>query len=192
MTIHLAGDGINSHWNVHRSLEMLQGLQNSAMLLIRELDNHVKQRDTGGGKHPNMMGNVVAAIVLTSYASEIALKTLHAQTKPNEPPPRGHYLLDLYDELDSSTKSEAQELICKLRPMGSPEWIGKNPDIRALVKQGNSNFSDWRYLPEKAHMTNGVPKVLVNVVQVLQHICLQQVLLSLPNLTDSSGNQKPQ
>ncbi len=82
MTIRLKGDGINAHWNIPRSLEMLQGLQNSAMLLIRELDDHVEHRDSGGGKHPNMMGNAVAVIVLTSYAAEIAFKTLHAQTKP--------------------------------------------------------------------------------------------------------------
>ena len=176
MTTHLTGDGVNPHWNVHRSLEMLQGLQNSAMLLIRELDDHVNQRDTGRGKHPNMMGNAVAAIVLTSYAAEIALKTLHAQTKPSVPPPRGHYLLELYDDLPPETKAQAQELIRKLKPMGAPQWVGETPDIRALIKQGNSNFSDWRYLPEKTQMTSGVPKVLVNIVQVIQHLCLQQVL----------------
>ena len=178
MTTHLPGNGVNAHWNVHRSLEMLQGLQNSAMLLIREMDDHVKQRDTGGGQHPNMMGNAVAAIVLTSYATELALKTLQAQIKPTERPPRGHNLLELYDALEPATKSEAQGLICKLKPMGSLNWVGETPDIRALIQQGNSNFSDWRYLPEKPQMTGGVPKVLVNVVQVMQHICLQQVLRS--------------
>lgn len=34
MTMHLPGDGPISHWNSHRSLEMLQGLQDAAMLLI--------------------------------------------------------------------------------------------------------------------------------------------------------------
>ena len=192
MTTHLPGEGANTYWNVHRSLEMLQGLQNAAMLLIREMDDHVKQRDSGGGKHPNMMGNAVAAIVLTSYAAEIALKSLHAQTKSTERPPRGHYLLELYDELDSATKSEAQELICKLKPMGSSNWIGETPDIRALIQQGNSNFSYWRYLPEKPQMTGGVPKVLVNVVQVIQYICLQRVLRSLPRASNDVGNQEAQ
>ena len=176
MTTHLEGDGVNLHWNVHRSLEILQGLQNSAMLLIRELDDHVKQRDTSGGKHPNFMGNVVAAVVLTSYSAEIALKTLHAQTKPDEAPPRGHSLLDLYDELDLATKTQAQELIRKLKPLGAPDWIGETPEIRTLIEQGNSNFSDWRYLPEKSQVTGGVPKSLANVVQVIRHLCLQEVL----------------
>ena len=176
MTTHLPGAGVNPYWNIHRSLEMLQGLQNSAMLLIRELDDHVNQRDSGGGKNPNMMGNAVAVIVLTSYAAEIALKTLHAQITPCDPPPRGHYLLDLYDSLDSETKAEAQMLICQLPPMGAPSWIGENPDIRALINQGNSNFDEWRYLPEKPHMGSGVPKVLVNVVQVIQRLSLDRAL----------------
>lgn len=93
--MHLPGAGVNPYWNIHHSLEMLQGLQDSAMLLIRELDDYVSQRDSGGGKNPNMLGNAVAVIVLTSYAAEIALKTLHAQTRPNVSPPRGHCLLDL-------------------------------------------------------------------------------------------------
>ena len=174
MTTHLPGDGPNTHWNIHRSLEMLQGLQNSSMLLIQELDGHLEQRDAGGGKHPNMMGNGVAVIVLTSYATEIALKTLHALSEPYEPPPRGHSLLDLFDGLEPAIKSEAQDLIRQLPPLGAPNWIGENPDIRELIKQGNSNFSDWRYLPEKPRMSGGVPKVLVNVVQVMQNLCLNR------------------
>ena len=51
MTTHLPSDGPNSHWNIYRSLEMLQGLQSAAMLLIRKMDQHVEQRDAGGGKH---------------------------------------------------------------------------------------------------------------------------------------------
>lgn len=186
MTTHLPGDGVNAQWNVHRSLEMLQGLQNSAMLLLREMDEHIEQRDSGGGKNPNMMGNAVATIVLTSYAAEIAIKTLHAQTKPNECPPRGHFLLDLYDSLDPAVKIEAQQQICQLPPLGAQNWIGEHPDIRELIKQGNSNFSDWRYLPEKPRMDSGVPKVLVNIVQVMQSLCLQRVLRSLQNLGDES------
>ena len=189
MTTHLTGGGVNAHWNVHRALEILQGLQNSAMLLIRELDDHVKQRDGGGGKHPNMMGNAVAVVVLTSYAAEIALKTVHAQTKPNEPPPRGHDLLELYDQLDSAIRVEAQELISKATPMGSPQWIGEAPEIRSLIKQGNANFSDWRYLPERPNVTNGVPKVLVNVVQVMQTLCLKRVSDPPRNADDGPNGQ---
>ena len=176
MTIRLEGNGANRYWNVHRSLEMLQGLQSAAMQLIREMDNHVVQRDSGSGKHPCMIGNAVAATVLSSYAAEIALKTLHAQIRPNEAPPRGHYLLELYDELDPAIKAEAQQLLCESPPMGRQEWIGANPQIRDLIEQGNSNFSDWRYLPEKASVGGGVPKVLVNVVKVMQKLCLKYVL----------------
>ena len=33
-------------------------------------------------------------------------------------------------------------------------------------------------------MTGGVPKVLVNIVQVMQHLCLQRVLGPLRNADD--------
>ena len=184
MTVHLPGVGINAQWNIHRSLEMLQGLQNSAMLLLREMDEHIEQRDSGDEQNPNMMGNAVAAVVLTSYAAEIAIKTLHAQTKPDEHPPRGHFLLDLYDGLDPTVKAEAQQMICQLPPLGAQHWIGEGPDIRELIKQGNSNFSEWRYLPEKPRVDSGVPKVLVNVVQVMQCLCLQWAVRSLQNSGD--------
>ena len=133
MTIRLEGSGINPHWNIHRSLEMLQGLQTAALRLIQDLDKHIAQRDSGGGKHPEMMGNAVAAVVLTSYSTEIVLKTLHAQVNPHKRPPQGHYLLDLYDKLDPHSKSRAQELLDRLPPIGTLEWIGQSPDLRELV-----------------------------------------------------------
>ena len=177
MTIHFEGKGINPHWDVHRSLELLQGLQGSSMQLIQQMDEHISQRDSGGGEHPNMLGNAVAATVLTSYTAEIALKTLHAQTKPDKRPPLDHYLLNLFDELDKEIKSEAQRLLCTLPPLGAQNWIGENPDIRALLKQGNTNFTDWRYgVSEDPSVSGGVPKALVNVVQAVRKLILQYVL----------------
>ena len=158
MTIQLEGEGTNPHWNVHRSLEILQGLQNSAVVLIQQMDEHIRQRDSGGGKHANMMGNAVAAVILTSYAAEIALKTLHAQSKPNKRPPRGHDLLKLFDGLDTQIKLEAQQILRTRPPLGAQNWIGESPEIRALIQQGSSNFSDWRYVAEKPGMGGGGTK----------------------------------
>ena len=176
MKFHLEGPGVNPHWNIHRSLEMLQGLQETALLLIEKMDNHIAQRDSGGGKHPDMIGNATAVIILTSYTSEISIKTLHAQIKPAHAPPRGHYLLDLYDAFDHDTKLEAQHMLETLPPIGTTAWIGHNPNMRELIKQGNSNFSDWRYLPEKSSMGGGVPKVLINVTNVFRELCLRHVV----------------
>lgn len=175
MTLHLAGSGVNPHWNVHRSLEMLQGLQSTAMLLIREMDKHITQRDSVGERRSDMLGNAVAAVVLTSYTTEVALKTTHALNHPERTPPSGHNLLNLYDALDEGTQSNAQELLHTLSPLGAPEWIGENPNIRELIELGATNFSDWRYLPEQTSVDGGVPKVLVNVVNVLRALCLQRV-----------------
>ena len=41
-------------------------------------------------------------------------------------------------------------------------------------------------------MTGGVPIVLVNVVQVMQYICLQRALRSLPNASNDVDNQEAQ
>ena len=176
MTIHLEGDGVNSHWNVHRSLETLQGLESSSMQLIQQMDEYISKRNSGGGQHQNMIGNAVAATVLTSHAAEVALKTLHAQMKPDKRPPHGHDLLDLFDELDPKIKDEAQSLLLTLPPLGAQNWIGASPHIRALIKQGKSNFTDWRYgVSEQSSVSDGIPKVLVNVVHVVRKLILQYV-----------------
>ena len=155
---------------------MLQGLQRSGMLLIEELDKHVSQRDSGDGKHTDMMGNAAAAIIVTSYTVEMAIKTAHAQTHPNEMPPRGHDLLELFDALDQDTQLEAQHMLETVSPIGQSDWAGKNPDIRELIKTGRSNFTDWRYLSEKQGVGNGVPKALINVTQALRAVCLRHIL----------------
>ena len=178
MAVHLRGSGPNAEWDVHLSLELLQGLEAAAMDLIDTMDEHISLRDSNGEKHPNMMGNAIAAVVLTAYAAEIGLKTLHAQLKPNETPPHGHELLDLYDKLDSETKREAQETLDGLQPLGGSDWIGEKPELRALIKQGSANFTVWRYVPERESTDGGVPKVLVNVVHVLRTLCLRRVLAS--------------
>ena len=175
MAVHLPGAGPNAEWNVHRSLELLQGLQGAAMDLIDTMDKHISLRDSKGESHPNMLGNAIAAIVLTAYAAEIALKTLHAQLKPTEKPPHGHELLDLYDQLDSATKREAQETLVGLQPLGGSDWIGENPELRALIKQGSANFTEWRYVPERENADGGVPKALVNVVHVMRTLCLRRI-----------------
>ena len=51
------------------------------LLLIREMAT--LNSEAGGGKHPNI--RTLAVIVLTSYAAEIALKTLHSLTEPYAP-----------------------------------------------------------------------------------------------------------
>ena len=178
VTIHLSGQGVNPNWNTHQSVEVLQGFQRASMLLIEELDKHIAQRDVGpAGRHrEEMKGNAIAAIMVTSFAVEIAIKTLHALKKPNAVPPRGHDLLDLFDALDQETQLKAQHMLETLPVIGEPDWVGENPDIRELIKVGRSNFKDWRYLPEIQTVGNGVPKGLVNVAQALRGVCLEHVL----------------
>ena len=125
------------------------------MLLLQKLDKHLAQRDSGGGNHPEMLGTATAAILLTSYGVEIAIKTLLAQINPNERPPHGHDLLDLFDALDSDTKMQADRMLKTLPAIGQ---------------------SDWRYISERPGVGGGVPKVLINVVQALRAVCLELAL----------------
>ena len=174
-TIHLAGQGPNPHWNVHRSLELLQGLESAGFLLLQELDTHLAKRDSGRGSHPEMLGTATAAILLTSYGVEIAIKTLHAQTNPNEPPPRGHDLLDLFDALDPDSKVIADRMLRTLPAIGQSDWVG-GQTIRESIKLGRWNFTDWRYMSERPGVGGGVPKVLINVMRALRTVCLEFAL----------------
>ena len=167
--------GPNPAWNVPRSLEMLQGLERSGILLIEEFDKHISQRDSGQGKHPEMMGTAAAAIMVTAFSVEIALKSLHALEKLNEKPPSGHDLLKLFDALDSDNKMESQNALEQNAPIGHPSWVGPNPDIRTLIAQGRSNFTQWRYLPEKGRIGSGVPKVMINVAHALRAVLLEKI-----------------
>ena len=174
-TVHLAGSGPNPYWQVPRSLELLQGLQSAALLLLQELDKHLTQRDSGGGNHPDMLGTATAAILLTSYGVEIAIKTLLAQTNTNEPPPRGHDLLDLFDALDTATKIKADRMLRTLPAIGRSDWVGEL-SIRESIKSGSRNFTDWRYMSERTGVEGGVPKVLINVMRALRAVCLERAL----------------
>ena len=161
---------MNPHWNVHRSLELLQGLQSSGLLLLQELDKYFEHRND-----PKMIGTAAAVTVLVSYGVEIAIKTLHAQTRLNEMPPQGHNLLTLFDALERDAKEKAA---CKLRTLpaiGGSDWVGEDPDIRSIIEIGAKNFTEWRYLPERQGVGGGVPKGLINVLQALRAACLEYV-----------------
>ena len=89
---YIGGHGANPHWSVTLGLEDLQGVMKGAMLLIEELDKHIASRDKGVRPLPDIIGIAMSAIMVTSYAAEIAIKTLIAQTKPmqNHPTPTSY------------------------------------------------------------------------------------------------------
>ena len=172
--VRLSGSGPNAHWHVPLALETLQGLQSSCLLLVHELDKHLQQRDSGGGKHPEAIGTAVAATVMVAYAVEVAIKTLIAQSRPGEPPPFGHDLLTLFDTLDETAQAAVGAALKDMVPVGEAAWIGENPDARSILKAGRKNFVDWRYLPE-AGASGGVPKALINVLYAVQQVCVARV-----------------
>ena len=174
-TVHLAGSGPNPHWHVPRSLELLQGVESAAFLLLQELDKHLARRDSGEGNHPDMLGTATAAILLTSYGVEIAIKTLLAQINTDDRPPRGHDLVDLFDALDTATQIEADRVLATLPGIGGSDWVGEL-NIRDSIKSGSRNFTDWRYMSERTGVGGGVPKVLINVMRALRAVCLERAM----------------
>jgi hypothetical protein len=174
-TIHLPGPGVNPHWNVHKGLEDLQGITKGTMLLIEELDKQIVQRDKGEHPLPDIIGIAECATMVAAYAAEIAIKTLIAQTKPKQKPLASHDLLKLFDQLDQDMQEKVQNTFKTMTPIGQPNWINANENIRQTIDIGRNNFVDWRYRPENKDVRHGVPKALINVVVAVRKVTLDLV-----------------
>ena len=173
---YIKGPGVNSHWSVPAGLEDLQGLMKGAMLLLEELDRHVVRRDKGERPLPYIIGLAQSAIMVTSYAAEIAFKTLIAQTNPIQKPPKWHDLLRLFDRLDLGTQAKVQNTFITMTPLGGPNWINTNEKIRQTIVIGRENFVEWRYRAEKKSVSNGIPKGLINVAEAVKIVTLNLVI----------------
>ena len=170
-TVRLLGKGVNKYWNVHRALETLQGLESVLLLLVRELDKCIVQRDRGAGKDLNLVGTAVSLTMLAAYSAEFAVKTLYAQTNPTKRPPLGHDLLILFDRLEKSVQQEVEEEYLEMESLGG--W-GTRLGVRATFKIGRRNFEDWRYLSEKDSIGDGVPKPLIDIARAIRKVCLKK------------------
>ena len=166
--MYIGGPGENPHWSVPRGLEDLQGLIKGAMLLIEELDKHIARRDKGEGPLPYIIGIDQSAIMVTSYAAELAIKTLIAQTKSGQKPPKWHDLLCLFDKLDQDTQEKIQNTFISMTPLGQPNWINTNENIRKTIVIGRENFVEWRYRAEMKSVSNGIPKSLIIVAEAVR------------------------
>lgn len=84
--------------------------------------------------------------------------------------------MKLFDELDQVTQLDAQHRLETMPAVVERGWVGEKPDIREIIKTGRSNFTDWRYLPEKQSVGGGIPKGLINVAEAMRLMCLEHVL----------------
>ena len=168
----------NQNWDVNECLKDMEGLERAGMLLIGELDKYIVQRDIGKGQNAHMMGIAVASIMITSYLTEIVLKSVYAQTEPNGEPRKSHELLVLFYDLDPSIQAEAQETLDMMKLREYSNWIEDNSNIEEILKIANSNFKDWRYSNNRV---NGIPKSLIVVAKALK-------ILLLKRLSDSPEN----
>ena len=182
---YIRSTGVNPHWSVTLGLEDLQGIMKGSMLLIEELDRHIARRDKGEGPLPDIIGIAISVTMLTSYAAEIAIKTLIAQTKPKQKPPKSHKLLDLFEQLDQDTQEKVQHTFNTMTPIGQPNWIGANRGIRQTIEIGNDNFVEWRYRAESRSVSDGVPKGLINVAEAVRRVTLG-FMMGAPRLEEKA------
>jgi hypothetical protein len=173
------GPGVNPHWNVTMGLAELQGVMKGAILLLEEADRHIALRDRGVRPLPDIIGIVMSATMVTAYATEIALKTLIAQTKPTRKPPNSHNLLHLFDQLDHDTQDMVQNTYNVMAPIGQPDWRDSSGNLREIILAGCDNFLEWRYLAEKKSASDGIPKALINVTEAARLVTLK--LIAEPN-----------
>lgn len=169
---YIRSPGVNPHWGVTLGLEDLQGIMKGSVLLIEELDRYIAQRDRGEHPLPDIIGIAISATMITSYAAEIAIKTLIAQTKPKQKPPKSHKLLYLFEQLDQDTQEKVQHTFSIMTPIGQPNWIGAHRNIRQTIDIGNANFIEWRYRAGSRSASNGVPKGLINVAEAVRIVTL--------------------
>lgn len=158
-------------WDVPFALTLMPGLLRSGMLLIDEVDKQFAQDNARCQIQLESRGTATAAVVVVSYAAEIALKTLYVQTHPTRDPPKSHDLATLFDNLEQTTRSQAQTYLETLPVLGKREWLGEQPNLQAILEENRSNFTEWRYTPEKLAGVVASPHSLINAVQALSRLC---------------------
>lgn len=163
-----SNQGANPRWIVAASLSTLPGLMESAILLIREADQSMSRNEK-----QYIAGRVSSAVILASYSTEIALKTLFVQTKTQDMPPRSYDLLDLFESLDQHVQDQVQNMFETMTPIGQHDWIDQNESVRSMIEMGRTNFVDWRFLMERLQTGGGVPKSLINICQAVMLVCLR-------------------
>ena len=90
-------------------------------------------------------GTTIAVPVLLSLAAEIGLKAWHHR-EGNDPPPKTHDLLELFDSLGKNTRRRLEDKMPEI-PSDMPGYPAY-PGIRDALCQNRNIFTQWRYAHE--------------------------------------------
>ena len=166
--IYLEGPSANRYWNVPLALKSLCGEIEAARILTQAHEPLLSHRVAGFRETFTELGIATICVVTTSFIAERAIKTLIAQTKPQEKPWSrkdaidGHNLSGLFcQRLDAVDQAAVQHQLENL-PCFWDHYADTSTAERILDIASN-NFVDWRYAMEPKGAAAGVPKPLLKV-----------------------------
>ena len=161
-SVYLKGPSANPTWDVPLALHSLLGVLVAAEALVRLWEHDSGPRLSGEPESNCELGSVAACIVVTSYAAETALKTIVAQTKPNDEVPRTHDLSELFHK--HIPRQEQESIQHRLEALPNPwrDVVGSSTASN-LLDIARTNFVDWRYVMEPKRAQDGIPKPLLAV-----------------------------
>ena len=173
--IHLGGPSANPFWNVPRALKSLCGEIEAARILIQAHEPLLHRRLSGAGEALFELGIASTCVVITSIIAEKAIKTLAAQTKPEERPwggkkrggGDGHNLSGLFRQrLDDTDRAAVRHRLENLPDFWSQ--YARTDTVEEILDTASDNFVNWRYAMETAReVTGGIPKPLLKVAVAL-------------------------
>lgn len=159
---YLGGPSRNPHWHIPRALHSLCGEIEAADILIHAHEPLLQHRVGGHKEATTELGIATACVVMTSLIAERAIKTLIAQTRPQDSPPRGHSLSELFGRhLPHAIQDEVQRTFESL-PSFWPHYL-ETSTVQGVLRTTTSNFVDWRYTMEPKSVTGGLPMPLLKV-----------------------------
>ena len=160
--LYLGGPSANPTWNVPVALHSLYGEIEAADLLVRQWEVHLDLRLSGKPTSSQELGFATTCIVVTSLVTERALKTLIAQSKPDDDVPRSHNLSDLFHKSLRRTEQESVQRRLEALPRLWRDFT-ETSTAAHLLGMASNNFVDWRYAMEPGGATGGIPKPLLAV-----------------------------
>ena len=108
-------------------------------------------------------GTTIAVPVLLSLAVEIGLKAWH-RSEGNDPPPKTHDLLELFDSLGENTRRRLEDKMPEI-PSDMPGYPAY-PGLIGALRQNRNIFTQWRYAHEHNALfaETGVLKAALKVI----------------------------
>ncbi|MXZ84872.1 MAG: hypothetical protein F4Z02_04360 [Acidimicrobiia bacterium] len=155
-------------------MHSLLGEIDTAYWLVNRWVPYMEQRLQTGTEPTEELGTATICITSISAASERAIKTLTAQTRPNAPD-HTHKLVLLFNELDDATKNAVREQFAALPKLWEDEYLKSSDTVDGLLETANTNFVDWRYTMESKTTGCGIPKPLLAVCAATTLVGIQML-----------------